>query len=170
MQLGLTALAAATAAQSVALLLKLRELAPGILHAAIHADAFRAANETLAENEETLEAACVLHRGAGAFVDFLQLGNLALDGGHVGAAPTAAGTRCAGELALKLEAADLLLAHGLSEGQTRGAKDERPGQDDRHGKGAPHLALNAQAPTPSLKKSATIIGYYAPLGLAVNAA
>ena len=66
LELGLPSLVAAAAHERLALLLKLGELAPRVLDAGIHLEAFRAADQAAAKNEEALEAAGILHRRAGA--------------------------------------------------------------------------------------------------------
>ena len=116
MQLRLPAPIAAAAAKRLALLLELGELAARVLDAVIHVEAFRAAHEATAEDEEALEAAGVFHRRARALEHAVGLGDLLIDAGHVLAIGAATATR-RGEVLLKLHAADLPVAQALREAE-----------------------------------------------------
>ena len=117
LQLRLPAPIAAAAAKRLALLLQLSELAARVLDAVIHIEAFRAAHQAAAEDEEAFEAAGVFHRRAGALEGAVGLGNLLIDAGHVLAIGAAAAMR-RGEVLLKLHAADLTVAQALRECET----------------------------------------------------
>ena len=97
--------------ERLALLLELGELAPRVLDPVVHVEAFRAAHQAAAEDEEALEAAGVLHGRLGALEHPVGLGDLLLDAGQVVAVGAAALRR--GKFLLELHAADLLLAHAL---------------------------------------------------------
>ena len=110
-------------------MLKLGELPPRVLDAVVHLEAFRAAHQAAAEDEEALEAAGILHRRPGALEHAVGLGDLLVDAGQF-LAVDAAALGC-GKLLLELHAADLLLAHALRQAI---AAHERDGAEREHGK------------------------------------
>jgi len=128
LKLGLTPPVSAAAGQGLALLLKLAQLAARILDAVVHLQALRVPNQPAAEDEETLEAASVVHGRLRALEHAVCRSNLLVDAGEVGAirAPSAALRRR--EVLLELHAADLLIGLRQSEvaaGRERRAADGR---------------------------------------------
>ncbi len=152
LELGLTPLVAAAAGQRRALLLKRGKLAARILDAVVHLEALRAAHQRLAEDEEALEAAGILHGRLGALEHAVILGDLLVEAREV-VAVGAAALRGGSQLLLELKAADLLLARPLRErkpgasshGQAAERKRGEPASADRpHGRRehAPKIAIN----------------------------
>ena len=109
LELSLPPLVAAAAGQRLALLLKRGKLAARVLDAVVHLEALRAAHQRLAEDEEALEAAGILHRRLGALEHAVILGDLLVEAREV-VGVSAAALRGRDELLLKLQAADLLVA------------------------------------------------------------
>jgi len=81
-----------------------------------------AADESLAENEEALEAAGILHGRLGALEHTIGLGDLLVDSWQRIAPRPAAALR-GGEILLELHAADLLVARTLGENEAGAAHD-----------------------------------------------
>ena len=69
--------------QGLALLLKLAQLAARILDAVVHLQALRVPNQPAAEDEETLEAASVVHGRLRALEHAVCRSNLLVDAGSV---------------------------------------------------------------------------------------
>ncbi len=122
MKFGLSPPVAAAAEKHLALLLKLGQPAPRIFDARIHVDAFRAPHEPATEDEETVEAAGVLHGRLRPLEHAVGLGDLLIDAAEFIAVRSAAALR-GGELFLELHAADLLLADALRQASA-GAGDK----------------------------------------------
>ena len=116
LKLGLPTLVAAAARERRALLLERGKLTARILDAVVHLEAFRTAHQRLAEDEEALEAAGVLHGRLGALEHAVVLGDLLVEAGDVVAAATAA-LRSRNQFLLELHAADLLLVSTLRDGK-----------------------------------------------------
>src|SRR3989304_3212160 len=81
-ELSLAPLVPAPARERLALLLELGKLAPRILDAVVHLEAFRATHETAAEDEEALEAAGIIHGRPCALEHTVGLGDLLLDAAY----------------------------------------------------------------------------------------
>ena len=109
---------------------KLGELAPRVLDAGIHVEAFRAPHQPPAENEETVEAAGILHGCLRPLEHPVGLGNPLFDVGEVRpvrAAPALGG----GKLLLELHTANLLFAYALR-GAWVGTPDEAGATESEH--------------------------------------
>ena len=176
LQLGLPPPIAAAAGERLALLLELGELAARVLDAVVHVEAFRAAHQAAAEDEEALEAAGIFHGRAGALEHAVGLGDLLIDAGHVFAIAAAASRR--GEVLLELHAADVAVAQTLRQGKTGAAGEPRAAQREQSKARArdrpygrrndpPKITVDAHDWFPSPRSHPT---HYAPLDSGVNEA
>ena len=136
---------AAAAGERLALLLELGELTARVLDAVVHLEAFRAAHQASAEDEEALEAVGILHRRLGALEHAVGLGDLLVDARHVVAIGAAAACAEASSCWSCMQRISLV-AQSLRQGQP-GAADERRAAQREQGKRRSTLGLTDDATT-----------------------
>ena len=100
-----------TLSLNLALLLELGELAPRVLDAGIHVEAFRASHQPAAEDEKAVETTSILHGRLRALEYAICLSDLLVDAGNLFAVRSAAAAPPGrGKLLFELHTAGLLLA------------------------------------------------------------
>ena len=167
---------AAASGERLTLLLELGELPARVLDAVVHVEAFRAAHEAPAEDEEALEAVGIFHRRLRPLEHAVGLSDLLIDARHVVAIGAAAARR--GEVLLELHAANVAVAQSLRQGKT-GAADQPRAAEREQGKTQAHarpygrrndppkITVDAHDWVPSPRSHPT---HYARLDSGVNAA